>query len=359
MTPIALCILLMLTACRLLKRRQIAGSRPCAIATTHLFLKVVAESKLKKVDDLIERIRALARRLIHAQPRELVVGNIARRVLGLIREVIEPAMKVDSGAPTPMAMTPMISLLPATEPRFPVHRLGHGTDDNSADPLSMRDIKEDVLNGLREMLDEIDQADEQIASYALEHIAPHDTIMTYTSSLTVQKFLLSAAKKRKFTVIHVEGYPNLHEETYETISKGRNKTDEESLDNDDRLKPLTAAGVNVVIVPDSAVFALMPRVNKVILPAHAIVSNGGCTALAGSRVIAQAAKAHRVPVFALGAVFKLSPIFPFEVESLIEMGDAGKVNDYRESDMVENIEAVNPTLDYVPPELTSLFISNM
>jgi len=325
-------------------------------------LKVVVESKLKKIDDLIERIRALARRLIHAQPRELVVANIARRVLGLIREVIEPAIKVDSGAPTPMAMTPMISLLPAAEPRFPIHRIGESSDDNtgtSVGPLSMREIKEDVLNGLRELLDEIDQADEQIAAYALEHIAPQEVIMTYTASLTAQKFLLSAAKRRKFTVIHVEGYPNLHEDTYEAIVRGRNKTDEESLDTDDRLKPLTAAGVNVIVVPDSAVFALMPRVSKVILPAHAVVSNGGFTALAGSRVIAQAAKAHRVPVFVLGAVFKLSPITPFDVESLTERGDAGKVNDYRDGGVVEYVEAVNPTLDYVPPELTSLFISNM
>jgi len=320
---------------------------------------VVVESKVKKVDDLIERIRALARRLIHAQPRELVVANIARRVLGLIREVIEPAMRLDSGAPTPMAMTPMISLLPVTEPRFPIQRPGESSGDTLAGHLSMREIKEDVLNGLRELLDEIDQADEQIASYALEHVAPQDIIMTYTSSLTVQEFLLSAAKRRKFTVIHVEGYPNLHEETFEVVVKGRNKTDEENLDTDDRLKPLTSAGVKVIVVPDSAVFALMPKVSKVILPAHAIVSNGGFTALAGSRVIAQAAKAHRVPVVVLGAVFKLSPIFPFDVESLTDMGDAGKVNDYREGGVVEYIEAVNPTLDYVPPELTSLFISNM
>jgi len=232
-------------------------------------------------------------------------------------------------------------------------------DATVAGPVSMRDVREDVLNGLREMLDEIDQADEQIASYSLEHIHPQETILTYTSSLTIQKFLLAAAKRRKFTVIHVEGYPNFHEDTYDTIINGRPKTDEEHLKSNDRLKALTAAGVTVIIIPDSAVFALMSRVNKVILPTHAVLSDGSFVAQSGSRLIAQAAKAHRVPVIALGAVFKLSPQHPFDKEALVELGDSGKVLDYREGELVENVDVVNPVLDFIPPNLTALFISNM
>jgi len=38
---------------------------------------------------LIERVQSVGRRLIAAQPREMVVGNIVRRVLGLIREEAE------------------------------------------------------------------------------------------------------------------------------------------------------------------------------------------------------------------------------------------------------------------------------
>lgn len=74
---------------RLLKRRQIHGSRPCAIATTYLFLQILEKSNYKNVSQLLERIRGTGRRLIDAQPRELVVGNVVRRVLGLVREVTE------------------------------------------------------------------------------------------------------------------------------------------------------------------------------------------------------------------------------------------------------------------------------
>jgi len=321
---------------------------------------VVSASKFKKVEDLIEQIRHFGRQLIHASPCELVVGNIVRRVLGLIREVIEPEGQGDaSGLPTPMPMTPMVSILPTSEPRFPIHGEVNGDSGAPAVPVSMRDVREDVLNGLREMLDEIDQADEQIAGYALEHIHPQETIMTYSSSLTIQKFLLAAAKRRKFTVIHVEGYPNLHDETYEAIVSGRKKTDEDNLENDSRLKALTAAGVTVIVIPDSAVFALMAKVNKVIMPTHSVLANGGFTGQAGCKIIAQAAKAHRVPLIALGAVFKLSPAYPFDTETLTEVGNAGKVIDYRDGELVDGIDTINPTLDYVPPEMTALFISNM
>jgi translation initiation factor eIF-2B subunit beta len=316
---------------------------------------VVSASKFKKVEDLIEQIRLFGHQLVHASPCELVVGNIVRRVLGLIREVIEPEGQGDTSG----VATPMVGLLSSTEPRYPVHGDTNGDSVVLAGPVSMRDVREDVLNGLREMLDEIDQADEQIAGYALEHIHPQEIIMTYSSSLTIQKFLLAAAKRRKFTVIHVEGYPNLHEDTYETIVSGRNKTDEDNLENDSRLKALTAAGITVIIIPDSAVFALMSKVHKVIMPTHSVLANGGFTSQAGSKIIAQAAKAHRVPLIALGAVFKLSPTYPFDIEALIEVGNAGNVLDYRDGDLVDKVETSNPTLDYVPPEMTALFISNM
>ncbi|KAJ3493747.1 hypothetical protein NLG97_g4536 [Lecanicillium saksenae] len=70
----------------LLKRRQIKGSEPCAIATAHILLQVVARSKWQDVDVLIDNVSQVGRRLVKAQPTELAIGNIVRRVLGLIRD---------------------------------------------------------------------------------------------------------------------------------------------------------------------------------------------------------------------------------------------------------------------------------
>ncbi|KAK4986471.1 GCD complex subunit gcd7 [Elasticomyces elasticus] len=436
----------------LLKRRQIRSSRPCAIATTHLLLKVVATFRDRDVAKLVERIRSVGQQLIAAQPREMAVGNIVRRVLGLVREIAEDDAdeNPDSTSMGDSGYLPHSNLEPSGLPTHfsnfspPKHGSAlpqksslsqsdsNGGDDNSGQgavavekqpghrpplltshtsyvasamapqvtslfgllshphtpsptatpPLGTQspvmkpgltsrvlatipdastakvDIKAEVLEGIRELLDELDQADDQIAAYALDHIHSNEIILTHTSSTTVQRFLLAAARKRKFTVIHAEAYPNDHLETHATIMQGRQKSAVGD-DEDERWSPLTALGITVIMIPDSAVFAIMSRVNKVILSPHTVLANGGLVAAAGALTIAQAASVHKTPVIAVSGVYKLSPVYPFDTEELIEYGDAGRVAEFQDGEMVESIEVVNPLFDYVSADLVDLYITNL
>ena len=70
----------------LLKRRQIRDSKPCAMATAYLLRRVVETFKITDVSGLIQRVQQVGQRLLAAQPREMAIGNIVRRVLGVIRE---------------------------------------------------------------------------------------------------------------------------------------------------------------------------------------------------------------------------------------------------------------------------------
>lgn len=221
-----------------------------------------------------------------------------------------------------------------------------------------KDIRAEVIEGIGEIIDELGQVDDQIAAYAPEHIHSNEIILTHTSSTTVQRFLLKAAAKRKFTVIHAESYPNDHESVHATVS-GTSPGDEEILSFESFQKPLIALGITVILIPDSAVFALMSRVNKVILGTHSVLANGGLVAAAGTRVIARAAKVHQAPVVVVSGVYKLSPVYPFDFESLIEYGDAGKVIGYHDGDLVDQIDVQNPLYDYVPAELIDLYITNL
>ncbi len=395
------------------------------------------------MDKLIDRIHSVGQRLTAAQPRELVVGNIVRRVLGLVREVAEDKTDPDgnstanndpdAGSPyhsphDSLQRPPLSSSMSMFSPlkhgaTLPMsHSMPDGTEIDRADaqkrptmaslqmsysttavPMttslfgllshpemdsseSMRtsigsldgtaksgpktpsgsefgsrkdDLKAEVLDGIRELLDELDQADDQIAAYALDNIHSNEIILTHTSSMTVQKFLLTAARKRKFTVVHVEAFPNDHDDTHTMILSGAKRTAGEELEADARFKPLTAAGITVILIPDSAVFAIMSRVNKVILATHSVLANGGLVAAAGARIIAKAANMHQTPVVVLSGVYKLSPLYPFDVEELIEHGDAGKVVGYENGDFVEGVDVVNPLFDYVPAELVDLYITNL
>jgi translation initiation factor eIF-2B subunit beta len=225
------------------------------------------------------------------------------------------------------------------------------------------DIRQEVIEGIGEIIDELGQSDEQIASYALEHIHANEVILTYSSSTTVQRFLQRAASKRKFTVVHVESYPNNHDRVHALVTGNPNSnsddTHEASLPMETFNKTLTASGVTVIVIPDSATFAIMSRVNKVILGAHAVLSNGSLLAASGTKLVARAACAHHVPVVVISATYKLCPQYPFDPESYIESGDVSKIFPYQDHELVKAVEVENPVLDFVDPENVDMYVTNL
>lgn len=430
----------------LLQRRQIRNSRPCALATTQLLLRVVAGERTRDAQALITRIRNVGRRLVAAQPGEMAVGNIVRRVLGVIREVAEEDQDQSATSDTSTPTSPSQSASKATPHRpgisstissfSPLHHGGALPHDMHARPMSSGDItplaqesaeqrpqlgatspsyagqgptqvtslfglfhtpqgaspagtpppgtqspvgkpaprqkdaaadskldiKAEVIDGIKELLDELEVVDSQIAESALDHIHSNEIILTHTSSQTVQKFLATAARKRKFTVVHAEAYPNDHLATHATIVNGNRKADDSdsnSSDADERWKPLTSMGITVILIPDSAVFALMSRINKVILAPHTVLANGSLIAAAGAATIARAARAHRVPVVVLSGIYKLSPVYPFDTDELIEFGDPGKVVPFEDGEFMDAVDVVNPIFDHVEADLVDLYITNL
>lgn len=413
------------------------------MATAHLLLRVVARFRWTDIGKLLERIQQVGQRLIGAQPREMVVGNIVRRVLGMVRDeakedrtedlsdstanslvsspkreqseglnpkfegtqaafsplrfgstntsdptelkdddvfVTKPhassrpplltshtSYAVLNGVPVQQSMFNLLSATPSPTSTPPGTHSPHGKNAVNATTLAhkiattSKDLKAEVISGIEEIVDELVQVDDQIAGYAQEHIHSNEVVLTHSSSLGVQKFLLKAAEKRKFTVIVAESYPNDHESTHASIT-GRTNQELEGSDEigtDVFTKTLSSAGVTVILISDASIFAIMSRVNKVILATHAVIANGGLIAAAGARIIAKAAKVHRTPVIVVSGVYKLSPEYPFEFESLIEYGDPGRVISYDDSGLVDHLEVDNPVYDYVPPELVDLYITNL
>lgn len=388
----------------LLKGRLIKNSRPCAIATTHLLLHVVSSGEWDDSQSLIKRIREVGRRLIAARPREMAVGNIVRRVLSLVREVAETgneqngpvddgivpgfsAQHHDSNTPESPSMSGSIEQLPPLQrPQMPSTAgslfnifgqpegslsksspMGSGAatpahGGQTQGKIEEIDLRAEVCAGIDDLLEELDIVDSQIAESALDHVHNNEIILTHTSSSTVQRFLYAAAKGslgvkgRKFTVIHAEAYPNDHAATHTTIVSGASKPGPE----DRRWKALTELGITVILIPDTAVFALMSRVNKVILAPHTVLTNGSLIATAGASTIALAAKTHRVPVVVLSGVYKLSPTYPFKPAHLIEYGDPGQVLEWQsDGEFMDAVDVVNPLYDHVAADLVDLYITNL
>ncbi|CAF9910812.1 MAG: hypothetical protein GOMPHAMPRED_007187 [Gomphillus americanus] len=400
----------------LFKRRQIRGSRQCAIATAHLLKQVIRRFKARDTVSLIKRVQDVGQKLTDAQPKELAISNIIRRILGVIRDEAdgdkegdafqnysssEPGTPRKKGSMSPpqgqqngvpviadlealhrpplltshtsyMAstngpiVTSMFSLLsqPLSDTSTPGSQSPAQQLYSSFNPtLRPQELSAEVIDGIDEIIDELDNMDDQIASYAIDHIHSNEIILTHGTSLTVQRFLLRAASKRRFTVIHAEGYPNQHHETHATITgkhKASSDGDPDQSDVQRFAKPLIEAGITVVLIPDAAVFALMSRVNKVILGTHAVLANGGLIASAGVKSIALAAREHRTPVVVVTGVYKLCPTFVFDFDSFIEYGEPGCVLGCAEdSDLIGKVDVENPLHDYVEGELVDLFITNL
>lgn len=423
-------------ASSLLKRRQIRGSRACAEATAFLLRRVVESFKAGDVSTLIGRVQQVGQRLVTAQSKELAIGNIVRRVLGVIREEAEedregetsaysdagtesqsqsPVEKESGGSqtfpptsriltssplrqgevgkystrevdgplqrpPTLRTHTPnvipdtmpgvnsMFSLLshPRSTPASPTATPGTHSPINHpllsrqalANLDAAKDLRAEVVEGIQEIIEELKQADDQIASYALEHIHSNEVILTHTSSDTVRKFLLKAATKRKFTVVHAMAYPNDYAVNH-VMAIGESGKLNDELGPDRYQKSLTAAGITVILIPDSAVFAVMSRVNKVVLDTHVVLANGGLFTTAGTKTIAKAASMHRTPVVVLSGVYKLSPVYPFDIDTLMEDGDPSKIVAYEDGGLIDKIAVENPLFDYVPASLVDLYITNL
>ena len=102
----------------------------------------------------------------------------------------------------------------------------------------------------------------------------------------------------------------------------------------------------------------MSRVDKVILSAHGIMATGGIIAHSGALMIAHAAKANKVPVFVLGAMYKLTPLHPIDSLTYNELLSPSLIFKDEEGDCQENITAVIPAYDYLPPKLVDLILTN-
>ncbi|KAK9456943.1 hypothetical protein V1511DRAFT_495727 [Dipodascopsis uninucleata] len=317
-----------------IKRRQISGSYDVAIATAQLLLRVVSAARWTHVDQLITQIKIVGKRLQSAQPKELACGNVVRRVLALIREESEDdTQDSDSGNNSPL-ISSMFSLLSTND--------AYSKSDDSLEKLGKKDLKPYIIEGIQELIDEMRSIDESIASMSVEMIHENETLLTPTpSSRTVLKFLLRAAQKRKFTVLVTDVFPNDVEKTHEFSKK------------------LAQAGIETTIITDAMVYSIMGRVGKVILGTNTVLANGGFLASSGAAMICQCANAHRTPVVVATGLYKLSPMYPFDIESLIEVGDTGKVLEFEDGDLVDKLNVVNPLYDYVPPEFVDLYVTNL
>lgn len=303
---------------------------------------------------------------------ETAAGNMTRRIMRIIRDECQ---NFHSQQKTQQQ-----------EDQFERDELNDGFLNLDLDHTG---LKENILEGIeQELMNELELSSKSIAQQAIDYVQSDEIILTLGRSKIIESFLRHAASggktgKRKFIVIVAELAP---------FYSGR-----------EMAKSLNRSGISTLIIPDSAVFAIMSRVNKVIIGTHSMMANGGIKAPAGSHSIALAAKHFSVPLIVCCPMYKLTPLYlvshdteafkqfsnlhaafpeaytPAATRSRVvtEVGEKKEeekeeeeeeaTGNQEKSDGVERqlggktatVEALHSTFDYVPPELITLFVSNI
>lgn len=314
-----------------LRRNQLTGDETIALTITQLLMKVISAVRWTNPIDLINIVRGVGVSLEQAAPHQMIAGNIVRRVLFLVRDEIEDAGSSGQEKTNPMLLS-MFSLLSTSQ-------------NNESQHLKKQsgDLRSVIIQGIRDLVDEITNVNEGIETMSHDLIHDNEVLLAPTPcSDTVLQFLLKARTKRKFSVLITECFPN-------EITRAHSFA-----------KRLAESNIESTVIPDSAVYAVMSRVGKVIMGSNIVFANGGLTSASGVATVVECAKAHKTPVFAVAGLYKLSPLYPFSHTDLIQVGNSGKVLDYLDHELMENVLVVSNHLDsYIPPENIDIYITNI
>ncbi|XP_047174153.1 translation initiation factor eIF-2B subunit beta-like [Vigna umbellata] len=189
----------------LLKKRKIEGSQATAKQTAELLRSVISQQRVphtNQATSLINAVRAVGEKIIDANPIELSVGNIVRRVLHIIREEdlslvtdalagsgsddeddVErddyPALSaaaVAAAARSTLRPPSLQTLLEDVTDSAAVPPTPSSTGDSDGKSRSVekgtrgRKLKHDVIEAVNELIQDITSCHEQIAEQAVEHI---------------------------------------------------------------------------------------------------------------------------------------------------------------------------------------------
>lgn len=308
-----------------LKREKIVSSFNIAMNTVMLLRRLVGNTRWATAQELMEAINEVGVQVMLVENSESAAGNMIRRVLKIVREEYTGSVGKENEAESADSLqNVLLSSRAASDFTRPTQGL-----------------KSQIIDSLNELISELETCRDNIAAQAIDHIHSNEVIMTFGQSRTVEKFLKNAARKRKFSVIVGECAP---------YYRGQ-----------ELALSLAEAGIETTVISDASIFAMMSRVNKVIIGTHAVMADGGLKAVNGAQALALAAKHHSVPLLACAGLFKLSPryVCSYDQDDLNQMLSPDDVFTPQQHNSNDgSVSVYNPLCDYISPDLVNLYISD-
>jgi len=276
--------------------------------------KIATDIKTMKVRGAGRIAREAARALLLVARR-----SKAKSSEEFLREISEASRILLSTRPTAVSLSNAIRFV---------------TRDLKADE-DLASLREQVGIRAREFIKSSLEAVKRIGEIGAKRIQDGDVVLTHCNSQAALSVIITAFRQgKKVEAIVTESRPRL---------QGRLSA-----------RQLLAAGVPTTMIVDSAVRFIMKEVDKVVVGADSIASNGAVINKIGTSQIALAAHEARVLFFVAAETYKFHPGTLIGELVQIEERDPSEVVDVKK---FPGLKVRNPAFDVTPPEYVDLIIT--
>ena len=360
---------------RKLRRKKDINSTEASEEIAQLFYNLIQDSiknkGIKTHSELILLVKYLGKILSTVDPVQFCIGNTIKKILHIIREEINESTKEKNNTQNNSELLgnkikeakKNLKELKNFEFFKDIDSLDleraeseNSSEKNSSERLyemkklgSEAPITEENINSILEeisnLISEINSISETITKQKeiKDLISDGDIILTSNYSEQVVKILAENKKTKKFKVFVCESSPKLREKS--------------------QVEELKKIKVDLTVIEDDDIYSVMKKYTKVkvLLGAKAILVNGGLITYGGAYNICLLVKMFSNPVIIVGGTTKLTPMYSFKHELYNEYLSPdlifGKNMDYKGD--ISNIQFNIPSLDYVPPNLISMYATDI
>ena len=360
---------------RALRRKKDINSSEIAEKIAQLFYNLIHDSiknkGIKTHSELILLVKYLGKILSAVDPFQFCIANTIKKILHIIREEIKESTKEKNNNENDREFlsnrikeakknlkdlknfdflkdmdiidlekveSENSSEKNSTEKLYELKKLG------SDNPITETNF-DSILDGINNLISEIRTISKTITERKeiQDLISDGDIILTSNYSEQVAKILAENKKTKNFKVFVCESAPKLRKKS--------------------QVEELKKIKLDLTVIEDDDIYSVMKKFTKVkiLLGAKAILVNGGLITYGGAYNICLLAKMFSNPVIIVGGITKLTPMYSFKHELYNEYLSPdlifGKNMDYQGD--ISNIQFNNPSLDYVPPNLISMYATDI
>ena len=342
---------------RKLRKKKDMNSTEISKHVASLFYDLIQNSINEKTitthSQLINLVSYFSKVFTAIDPVQFCIGNTIKRILHIIREVIKTnnedqnkdilTNKIEE-AKKNMKLLKNFDFTQINKKDNEENKETQNEKEELNDPITESD-KDKILEEIGNIISEIESISQTIIDQKeiKDLISEGDIILTSNYSQQVVEILAENAKTKKFKVFVCESAPLLREKS--------------------QAEELRKRKLDTVVIEDDDIYSVMNKFTKVkvLLGAKAILVNGGLVTYGGAYNICLLASMFSNPVIIAGGTTKLTPMYSFKHELYNEYLSPdlilGKNMDYQGD--ISSIQFNNPSLDYVPPNLITMYATDI